>query len=129
MARVSEDETREWLEKQAVWQIYLIPTKQIPSQMIHIQVPNDTHQVDRLHLPHDKIRGKTNKYALTVVDVASRYKAAEPLQSKYSTEVGNALSRIYRTTQLKWPKFVQCDLGSVHRICKAYCIEEDFFCT
>ena len=40
-------------------------------------------------LPHDKLPHgrKVYKYALTVVDVASRYKAAEPLTSKESNEV------------------------------------------
>jgi len=43
-------------------------------------------QGELLFLPHDKLpRGrKVYKYALTVVDIASRYKEAEPLTSKDS---------------------------------------------
>jgi len=43
-------------------------------------------------MPHDKLpRGhKVFKYALTVIDVASRYKEAEPLTSKNSDEVAKA---------------------------------------
>ena len=50
-----------------------------PSSMC--QLPNAVHQADLLFLPHDKLpRGKkVYKYALTVVDVASRYKAAEAI--------------------------------------------------
>ena len=61
---------------------------------------------------------KTFRYALTVVDVASRYKEAEPLTSKTAVEVADALSRIYRRGPLKWPKLLQVDpsrefMGSV----------------
>ena len=60
--------------------------------------PNSVHQDDLLFLPHDKLpRGrKVYKYALTVVDVASRYKEAEPLTSKDSAEVAKAFQPIYR---------------------------------
>ena len=55
------------------------------------------YQAD-LFLPHDKLPNgrKVYKYALTVVDVASRYKAAEPLTSKESDEVSKAFQRIYK---------------------------------
>ena len=55
--------------------------------------PNAVHQADLLFLPHDKLpRGKKIfKYALTVVDIASRFKAAEPLTSKDSSEVSRIL--------------------------------------
>ena len=62
-----------------------------------------------LFLPHDSVGLKTFHYALTVVDIASRYKEAEPLTSK-TAEVANALSLIYRRP-LKWPKLHQVDLG------------------
>ena len=52
------------------------------------------------------------KYALTVVDVASRYKAAEPLTSKESGEVARGFIKIYKSTPLKWPKILQVDPGS-----------------
>ena len=64
-------------------------------------------------LPHDKLPHgrKVYKYALTVVDVASRYKAAEPLASKESDEVSKAFQRIYRRGSLKWPQMLQVDPG------------------
>ena len=74
--------------------------------------PNAVHQADLLFLPHDKLpRGKKIfKYALTVVDVASRFKAAEPLTSKDSSEVSKAFRKIYKGP-LKWPKILQVDPG------------------
>ena len=69
------------------------------------------HQADLLFLPHDRRGRKTYKYALTVVDVASRYKEAEPLSTKESAEVAKAFSTIYKRSRLKWPKLLQVDSG------------------
>ena len=66
--------------------------------------PNEVHQADLLFLPHDGVGRKTYKYALTVVDVASRYKEAEPLTSKTAAEVADALSLIYKRGPLKWTR-------------------------
>ena len=64
-------------------------------------------------MPHDKLpRGhKVCKYVLTVVDVASRYKEAEPLTSKNSDEVAKAFQTIYRRSPLTWPEMLQVDPG------------------
>ena len=48
---------------------------------------------------------------MTIVDVASRYKAAEPLTSKESDEVSKAFQKIYRRGPLKWPQLLQVDPG------------------
>ena len=71
------------------------------------------HQAGLPFLPHDKLPHgrKVYKYALTVVDVASRYKAAEPLTSKKSDEVSKAFQRIYRHGPLKWLQLLQVDPG------------------
>ena len=41
--------------------------------------PNDIHQTDILYLPHDKYKKKIYKYALNIVDVASRFKGSYQL--------------------------------------------------
>ena len=110
---VSEDKAKLWLMKQAIWQIYLpAPRGNIPRPTFDVDLPNAVHQADLLFLPHDKLpRGKKIfKYALTVVDVASRFKAAEPLTSKESSEVSRAFRKIYKGP-LKWPKILQVDPG------------------
>ena len=43
------------------------------------------------------------------MDVASRYKEAEPLTSKNSDEVALAFKRIYKRAPLKWPQLLQVD--------------------
>lgn len=55
---------------------------------------------------------KTYKYALTVVDVASRFKEAEPLTSKDSAEVARCFQKIYKRGPLRWPQLLQVDPGS-----------------
>ena len=74
-------------------------------------VPNEVHQADLLFLPYNRVGKRKFKYALTVVDVASRFKEAEPLTSKTTAEVADALSRIYIREPLKWPKLLQVDPG------------------
>ena len=56
------------------------------------------------------MRRKTFKYALVVIDVASRYKDAEPLTSKESSEVAKSFEKIY-SRKLKWPERIIIDLA------------------
>ena len=109
-AKVSEDEARDWLERQALWQIYLPPQKYLPRPHWSVDKPNEIHQADLLFLPHDKVGRKTFRYALVVIDVATRYKDAEALTSKESQEVVKAFERIY-SRKLKWPKRLIVDPG------------------
>ena len=112
-AKISEDIARAWLTKQALWQVYLPGPRYIPRPKFDVSSPNTVHQADLLFLPHDKFpRGKKiYKYALTVVDVASRYKVAEALTSKDSDEVARGFAKIYRLGPLKWPQMLQVDRG------------------
>ena len=108
---VSEQKAKEWLSKQPIWQIYLpAPRKIIRPEFVNIK-PNHTHQMDLLYLPHDTIRRKRFKYALTVVDIASRYKDAEPLTEKSAAAVSVALQEVYRRGPLKYPQIIQVDDG------------------
>lgn len=127
-AKVPEDKARTWLQKQAIWQVYLPPPKYIPRAKFDISIPNEAHQADLLFLPYDRVRGKTYKYALTVVDVASRYKEAEPLATKYSSEIVDAFTRIYKRSPLQWPKLLQTDpgrefMGAVNKVLKVKGVE------
>ena len=114
-ANVSESEARDWLERQALWQIYLPPPKYLPRPHWTVDRPNEIHQADLLFLPHDKVGRKTFRYALVVIDVASRYKDAEALTSKESQEVAKAFEKIYsrkiKRPSLNWPKRIMVDPG------------------
>ena len=108
---MSENVVKQWLYKQAIWQIYLPAPRYVPRPKFDVATPNSVHQADLLFLPHDKLRRKTYKYALTVVDIASRYKEAEPLTSKDSNEVARAFQAIYKRGPLTWPQMLQVDPG------------------
>ena len=110
-AKVPEVVAKEWLFKQALWQTYLPAPRYIPRPKFDVPTPNKVHQADLLFLPHDKVGRSTYKYALTVVDVASRFKEAHPLTSKDSTEVAKAFQTIYTRGPLKWPQMLQVDPG------------------
>jgi len=64
--------------------------------------PNAVHQADLLYLPHDRV-----DIQICTVDVASRYKEAEPLTDKSATEVAEASSRVYKRGPLTWPLLFQ----------------------
>jgi len=107
-ARVPEDSAKKWLIRQALWQIYLPAPRYVPRPKFDVSTPNSVHQAVLLFLPHGR---KIYKYALTVVDIASRYKEAELLTSKDSAEVAKAFQAIYRRSPLTWPQMLQVDPG------------------
>ena len=110
----TKKEAEKWLLKQPLYQIYLPALKYIPrpnpSLSLYAKL-NDFHQADILYLPHDKFKKKTYKYALNIVDVASRYKGSYQLTSKYAKEVAQALQWIYENTPLTYPKTLIVDDG------------------
>ena len=73
--------------------------------------PNDIHQADILYLTHDKLERRTYKYALNVVDVASRFKGSYQLTTKNAEEVAQAFQWIYENTPLTYPKTLIIDNG------------------
>ena len=110
-AKVTEQQAKDWLKKQAIWQIHLPAPRHIPRPKFDVVVPNEVHQADLLFLPLDRVRQKTFHYALTVVDVASCYKEAEPLTSKTAAEVAEGLAQIYKRNPFRRPWLLQVDPG------------------
>ena len=114
----TKEEAEKWLLKQPLYQIYLPAPKYIPRPNASLSLyakPNDIHQADILYLPHDKFKNKTYKYALNIVDVASRYKGSYQLTTKNSKEVSQAFQWIYENTPLTYPKTLIIDEGSEFR--------------
>ena len=99
----TKEEAERWLLKQPLYQIYLPAPKYVPrpnASMSLFAKLNDIHQSDLLSLPHDKFKKKTYKYALNIVDVASRYKGSYQLTSKYAKEVAQAFQWIYENMRI-----------------------------
>ena len=109
-AKVSESVAKEWLEKQALRQVYLPKPDYIPLPHWTVVKPNQIHQADLLFLPHDTVRRNTYRYALVVTDIATRYKDVEPLTSKETNEVAKEFSKTY-SRKLKYPGTLMVDPG------------------
>ena len=110
----TKEEAEEWLLKQPLYQIYLPAPKYVQrpnASMSLFAKPKDIHQSDLLSLPHDKLKKKTYKYAINIVDVASRYKGSYQLTTKNAKEVAQAFQWIYENTPLKYPKTLIVDDG------------------
>ena len=127
-AKVTEQQAKDWLKRQAIWQIYLPAPRRVPWPKFDITTPNEAHQADLLFLPHDRVGRKTFHYTLTVVDVASCYKEAEPLTSKNTAQVANGLAQIYKRSPLRWPKLLQvvpgCEfMGAVSQLLAKHGVE------
>ncbi len=87
------------------------PRKAKPINDTKFSVPKKyaVEQADLLFLPNDE----GYRYALVVVDVATRAMDAEPLKEKKAEAVLKAFKKIYARKYLKWPtKFLQVDSGS-----------------
>src|SRR5215208_5804662 len=64
------NEVRDWLERQAIYQIHRPRPKYIPRvSFSSITTPNEVHQADILYVPYDKIGQITYLFCLNVVDV------------------------------------------------------------
>ena len=87
---------KSWLAKQALWQVHIPLPKEIHLLHYDVTKPNEQHQFDLLYMPHIVFEGNTNKYILTGVDVASRYKVARALKIKKSRKLEFCLEQSAR---------------------------------
>ena len=104
-------DTTKLMEKHDVMIQHGDPSPRPNASMSLFAKPNDIHQSDLLSLPHDKFKKKTYKYALNIMDVASRYKGSYPLTTRNSKEVAQAFQWIYENTPLPYPKTLIVDDG------------------
>ena len=110
---MSKKDIKSWLAKQALWQVHIPPSKEINHPHDDVTKPNDQPQVDVLYMLHNVFEGKTYKYILTGIDVASSDKFVRPLKTKKSTELAFVLESVYKKGGvLKYPREIKCDNGS-----------------
>ena len=101
---------KQWLSKQAFWQVHLPPPKHVDRSHYEVTIPNEMHQFDLLYMSSDTLYG--NKCILSGIDVASRYKVARPLRTKQAKDVADMIADIYKVGPLTFLKIFQCDNGS-----------------
>ena len=103
---------KQWLSKQAFWQVHLPPPKRVDRPHYEVTIPNEIHQFDLLYMPSDTLYGNMYKHILTGIDVASRYKVVRPLRTKQAKDVAAMIADIYKVGPLTYPKIFQFDNGS-----------------
>ena len=104
---------KSWLAKQELWQVHIPPPKKINHPHYDVTKPNEQHQFDLVHIPHNCFEGNTYKYLLSGIDVESRYWVGRLLTTKKSSEIAFALGAIYKKGgTFKYPKVLQIDNGS-----------------
>ena len=103
---------KQWLSKQAFWQVNLPAPKQVDRPHYQVTIPNEIHQFDLLYMPSDTLYGDKYKYLQAGIDAASRYKVARPLRTKQAWVVAEMIADIYKVGPLTYPSIFQCDNGS-----------------
>ena len=108
-------DVQKWLNRQVAHIIHKPRPKYIPRPSYNnVRRPNALHFADVLYMPWDTIRGKTYKYALSIVDCASRYKWQVPLTEITAKHIAKAFKKVYSNPNipLVWPWVLQVDRGN-----------------
>ena len=103
---------KQWLSRQAFWQVHLPAPKCIDRPHYQVTTTNEMHQFDLLYMPSDSLYGSKYKYIPAGIDAASRFKVARPLRTKQARDVAEMIADIYKVGPLTYPKIFQCDNGS-----------------
>ena len=103
---------KQWLSRQAFWQVHLPAPKHIYKPHYQVTIPNEMHQFDLLYMPSDTLYGNKYKCIIAGIDAASRYKVARPLRTKQAKDVAEMIADIYKVGPLTYSKIFQCDNGS-----------------
>ena len=103
---------KQWLFRQAFWQVHLPAPKRVDRPHYEVTTPNEMHQFDLLYMPLDTLYGSKYKYILPGIDAASRYKVARPLRTKQAKDMAEMIADISKVQPLTYPKIFQCDNGS-----------------
>ena len=111
LSREKPNVIKQWLSRQAFWQVHLPAPKSINRPHYQVTTPNEMHQFD-LYMPSDTLYGNKYKYVLAGIDATSRYKVARPLRTKQAKDVAEMIVDIYKAGPLTYPKIFQCDNGS-----------------
>ena len=93
---------KQWLSKQAFWQIPLPPPKRVDRPHFEVTIPNEMHQFDLLYMPSDSLYGNMYKYVLSGIDVVSKYKVARPMRTKQAKDVAEMIVNIYKVDPLTY---------------------------
>ena len=60
---------KQWLSKQAFWQVHLLPPNRVDRPHYEVMIPNEMNQFDLLYMPSDTLYGNKYKYILSRINV------------------------------------------------------------
>ena len=81
-----------------------------------VNIPDEVHQFDLLHMPSDTLYRNKHKYIVLGIDVASRYKVARPMGTKQAADLAHIIVSIYKAGPLTYPKIFQCNSRSEFKV-------------
>jgi len=111
----TQNEVKDWLERQAVYQIHMPRPRFIQhASFNNIQTLNEVHQSDTTPMPHDKVGNRIYKYRGVIKDVATRYRRSFALTDKSSSQMAKNIQKIYNDPKepLSWPNCFISDKGT-----------------
>ena len=120
----SKVKDKKWLETQVINQLFKIPKNDLDKPSYKSPKKDSIHQIDTLFLPKD------NKwaYCLCIVDIHSRLMDIEPLITRSSNAIVDAVIKIYKRKILNKPLQIICDAGKEFEgQFKIYCQENNIF--
>ena len=79
---------KQWL-RQALWQVHTPPLKPVHRPHSEVTILNEMHQFDLLYMPSNTLYRNKNKYILSRINIASRYKIAGPIRMKQAKDIAN----------------------------------------
>ena len=82
---MSKNDIKSWLARQALWQVHAPTPKEIHHPYYNVRKPNEQHQFDLVHMPHNFFEGSMYMYLLKVVDEI--LKSPRPLRPKDQTRL------------------------------------------
>ena len=112
LSREKSKVIKQWLSRQAFWQVHLPAPKRVDRPHYQVTIPNEMHQFDLLYMPSDTLYGNKYKYILPGIDAASRFKVVRPLRTKQARDVAEMIADIYKVGLLTYPKIFQCNNGN-----------------
>ena len=103
---------KQWLSRQAFWQVHLPAPKSINRPHYQVTIPNEMHQFDLLYMPSDTLYANKYKYIPAGIDAASKFKVARLLRTKQAHDIAEMIANIYKVGPLTYPSMIPCDNGS-----------------
>lgn len=100
---------RNFLARQALWQIHLPPPKKVEHPHYMVDSPNRLGMVDLVSMPADRLYGNVYKHLLFYVDVATSFLQVRPLRNKTARDTAFAMKDILKVVN---PKEIYSDAGT-----------------